>query len=71
MQGYFGGKVDLIFQRFIEIWTSMPLLYLLIILAAVITPSFFILLFILLLFKWTTWWAWCARNSCVRELSNM
>jgi microcin C transport system permease protein len=54
VQGYFGGKVDLIFQRFIEIWTSMPLLYLLIILAAVITPSFFILLFILLLFKWTT-----------------
>jgi microcin C transport system permease protein len=54
VQGYFGGKVDLIFQRFIEIWTSMPLLYLLIILSAVITPSFFILLFILLLFKWTT-----------------
>jgi microcin C transport system permease protein len=54
VQGYFGGKVDLIFQRFIEIWTSMPLLYLLIILSAVITPSFFILLFILLLFKWTS-----------------
>lgn len=54
VQGYFGGKVDLVFQRFIEIWTSMPLLYLLIILSAVITPSFFILLFILLLFKWTT-----------------
>ena len=54
VQGYFGGKTDLIFQRFIEIWTSMPLLYLLIILSAVITPSFFILLGILLLFKWTT-----------------
>lgn len=54
VQGYFGGKIDLIFQRFIEIWTSMPLLYLLIILSAVITPSFFILLFILLLFKWTS-----------------
>jgi microcin C transport system permease protein len=54
VQGYFGGKVDLVFQRFIEIWTSMPLLYLLIILSAVITPSFFVLLAILLLFKWTT-----------------
>lgn len=54
VQGYFGGKIDLVFQRFIEIWTSMPLLYLLIILSAVITPSFFILLFILLLFKWTS-----------------
>lgn len=53
VQGYFGGKTDLIFQRFIEIWTSMPLLFLLIILSAVITPSFFILLGILLLFKWT------------------
>ena len=54
VQGYFGGKVDLVFQRFIEIWTSMPLLYLLIILSAFITPSFFILLGILMLFKWTT-----------------
>jgi microcin C transport system permease protein len=53
VQGYFGGRTDLIFQRFIEIWTSMPPLFLLIILSAVITPSFFILLGILLLFKWT------------------
>ena len=53
VQGYFGGWTDLIFQRFIEIWTSMPTLYLLIILAAFITPSFWILLFILLLFSWT------------------
>ncbi|MCZ8185412.1 MAG: ABC transporter permease [Beijerinckiaceae bacterium] len=54
VQGYFGGKVDLFFQRFIEIWTSMPLLFLLIILSAVITPSFLVLLTILLLFKWTS-----------------
>ncbi|MCA0405211.1 MAG: ABC transporter permease [Proteobacteria bacterium] len=54
VQGYFGGKVDLIFQRFIEIWTSMPLLFLLIILSAVITPSFLVLIGILMLFKWTT-----------------
>ena len=40
VQGYFGGWIDLLFQRFIEIWTSMPALYLLIILAAFIAPSF-------------------------------
>ena len=53
VQGYFGGWTDLLFQRFIEIWTSMPTLYLLIILAAFITPTFWILLFILVLFSWT------------------
>ena len=53
VQGYFGGWTDLIFQRFIEIWTSMPTLYLLIILAAFITPTFWLLLFILVLFSWT------------------
>jgi microcin C transport system permease protein len=53
IQGYFGGWTDLLFQRFIDIWSSMPTLYLLIILAAFITPSFWILLFILLLFSWT------------------
>ena len=54
VQGYFGGWTDLLFQRFIEIWTSMPTLYLLIILAAFITPTFWILLFILVLFSWTS-----------------
>jgi microcin C transport system permease protein len=53
VQGYFGGWTDLLFQRFIEIWTSMPSLYLLIILSAFITPTFWILLFILVLFSWT------------------
>ena len=53
VQGYFGGWTDLIFQRAIEIWTSIPSLYLLIIIAAVIVPSFWILLGILLLFSWT------------------
>ncbi len=52
VQGYFGGWTDLLFQRFIEIWTSMPSLYLLIILSSVIAPSFFVLLGILLLFSW-------------------
>jgi microcin C transport system permease protein len=52
VQGYFGGWTDLLFQRFIEIWTSVPQLYLLIIIAAIIEPSFWILLGILLLFSW-------------------
>ncbi len=52
IQGYFGGWTDLIFQRIIEVWTSVPSLYLLIIIASIIEPSFWILLFILLLFSW-------------------
>jgi microcin C transport system permease protein len=52
VQGYFGGWIDLLFQRFIEIWTSLPHLYLLIIISSIVTPSFFILLGILLLFSW-------------------
>jgi len=52
VQGYFGGWTDLLFQRFIEIWTSIPQLYLLIIIAAVIEPNFWILLGILLAFSW-------------------
>ena len=54
VQGYFGGWTDLLLQRFIDIWTSMPTLYLLIILAAFITPTFWLLLFILVLFSWTS-----------------
>jgi microcin C transport system permease protein len=54
VQGYFGGWTDLLFQRFIDIWTSMPTLYLLIILSAFIAPTFWILLLILLLFSWTS-----------------
>ena len=54
VQGYFGGWVDLVFQRFIEIWSSLPHLYLLIIVSSIITPSFFVLLFILLLFSWVS-----------------
>ncbi len=54
VQGFFGGWVDLIFQRVIEIWTSVPSLYVLIILSAVIAPGFFVLLGILLLFSWVS-----------------
>ena len=52
LQGYFGGWVDLIGQRFIEIWSGMPTLYLLIILASIIEPNFWWLLGLLLLFSW-------------------
>ena len=52
VQGYFGGWVDLIFQRFIEIWSSMPVLYILLIIAAILPPGFFVLLGIMLLFSW-------------------
>jgi microcin C transport system permease protein len=52
LQGYFGGKLDLIFQRFIEIWGSMPELYLLLIFASLFEPSVLILLVILSLFGW-------------------
>jgi len=52
VQGYFGGLLDLLFQRFIEIWSGLPTLYLLIILASVVTPNFWWLLGLLLLFSW-------------------
>jgi microcin C transport system permease protein len=54
VQGYFGGLTDLMMQRFIEIWSSLPHLYLLIIVSSIITPSFFVLLGILLLFSWVS-----------------
>ena len=52
VQGYFGGWVDLLFQRFMEIWQGLPILYLLIILASVVEPSFWWLLGLMLLFSW-------------------
>src|SRR3954454_11929569 len=52
VQGYFGGLTDLLFQRFIEIWSSIPVLYLLLILAAVVQPNFWWLLGLMLLFSW-------------------
>jgi microcin C transport system permease protein len=53
VQGYFGGLVDLGFQRFIEIWSGLPVLYLLIILASFVEPNFWWLLGLMLLFSWT------------------
>ncbi|AVT82603.1 ABC transporter permease [Rhodopseudomonas palustris] len=54
IQGYFGGWVDLTFQRLIEVWTAIPSLYLLLILSSVLVPGFFVLLGILLLFSWVS-----------------
>ncbi len=52
VQGYFGGLTDLLFQRFIEIWSGLPVLYLLIILASIVAPTFGWLLGLMLLFSW-------------------
>ncbi len=52
VQGFFGGKTDLAFQRFIEVWGSMPELYLLIIFSAILSPSLGLLLVLLSLFGW-------------------
>jgi len=52
IQGYFGGRTDLLLQRFIEIWGAMPELYLLIIFASIFQPSVFLLLLLLSLFSW-------------------
>ena len=53
VQGYYGGKVDLLFQRFLEIFSSLPTLFILMILASVVTPNFWWLLGIMLLLSWT------------------
>jgi len=54
IQGYFGGLLDLLAQRFIEIWQGLPVLYLLIIMASVIQPGFISLLLLMTLFGWTS-----------------
>ncbi len=52
VQGYFGGLLDLFFQRFIEIWSGLPTLFILIIVASIIVPSFWTLLAVLFVFSW-------------------
>jgi microcin C transport system permease protein len=54
VQGYFGGKVDLIFQRLLEIWNSIPELFVLLILSSLFVPGFWTLLGILMIFSWTS-----------------
>lgn len=53
IQGFYGGTIDLIFQRAIEVWSGMPVLFILIIMASLFEPGFFTILLILLLFGWT------------------
>lgn len=53
LQGYYGGWFDLLFQRVIEIWNGLPVLFIIIIMASVITPTFWTLLVLMLLFSWT------------------
>ena len=52
IQGYFGGRIDILGQRFIEIWSGLPVLFLLIILSSFVEPNFWWLLLIMLLFSW-------------------
>lgn len=52
IQGFYGGWIDLLGQRFMEVWSGIPTLYILIILSSVVQPSFWLLLGILLLFSW-------------------
>ena len=54
VQGYFGGRLDILMQRFIEIWESLPQLFILIIVSSIFLPSFWTLLAILLFFSWTS-----------------
>jgi microcin C transport system permease protein len=53
VQGYFGGRTDLFFQRFLEIWSAIPYLYVLLIISSVLVPGFWTLLGVLLIFHWT------------------
>jgi len=64
--GYFGGAFDLIFQRLIEIWSSVPNLYVIIIIASVVIPNFWILLFILWAFGWMGM-TWTMRTVTYKE----
>lgn len=54
VQGYFGGRTDLIFQRILEIWSAIPSLYVLLIISSVLVPGFWTLLAVLLVFSWTS-----------------
>ncbi len=68
IMGYFGGWVDLLLQRFIEMWSATPFLYLCIIISSLLTPNIYILFFILLLFSWIGM-TYYARTEIYREKS--
>ena len=64
--GYFGGKFDLFFQRIIEVWTNVPVLYVIIIIASIVIPNFMILLLIMAFFGWTGI-TWVMRTMTYKE----
>lgn len=64
--GYWGGKFDLIVQRLIEIWSNVPLLYVIIIISSVIVPTFSILLLIMVVFGWASL-TWIMRTVTYKE----
>lgn len=63
VQGYFGGRTDLVFQRIIEIWGGTPSLYIIIILFAILGRSFWLLVAVSILLAGRRWWAWSGRSS--------
>ena len=64
--GYFGGKFDLFFQRIIEIWSNVPVLYVIIIIASIIIPNFMILVLIMAFFGWIGM-TWVMRTMTYKE----
>ncbi|MBW1984690.1 MAG: ABC transporter permease, partial [Deltaproteobacteria bacterium] len=64
--GFWGGLFDLFFQRIIEIWSNMPVLYVIIIIASIISPTFTILLLIMVFFSWTSM-TWTMRTITYKE----
>ena len=66
--GFWGGMFDLVFQRIIEIWSNIPVLYVIIIIASIISPTFTILLLIMVLFGWTSM-TWTMRTITYKEKS--
>jgi microcin C transport system permease protein len=68
MMGYWGGGFDLIFQRIIEIWSNVPILYVIMIIASIITPNFMLLIVIMVLFGWMSM-TWYMRTATYKEKS--
>ena len=70
VQGYFGGRTDLIFQRIIEVWSSTPSLYVIIIMFAILGRSFWLLVFLLVCLAGPALLGWCVPNFCARATLN-
>ncbi|MFW7378777.1 MAG: ABC transporter permease subunit [Oligoflexus sp.] len=66
LMGYWGGKFDIIFQRFIEVWSNLPFLYVVIIISSIMIPNFTMLMAIMVIFSWTQM-TWYMRTATYRE----